>query len=75
MKKFCRAIIATLFLAACNNSANSDKDTPVDADSLNGTEKRDLNNRNTTVYDSAQHGGDTSSYERMPNKVTDSVQR
>jgi hypothetical protein len=75
MKKFSRAIIATLFLAACNNSANSDKDLPVDGDSLNGTEKRDLNNRNTTVYDSAQHSGDTSSYERLPNKVTDSLPR
>lgn len=73
MKKISWAIIATVIFAACNNSANDEKDVPVDADSLNGTEKRDLNNRNTTVYDSAQHSGDTSSYERMPNKVKDSV--
>jgi PBP1b-binding outer membrane lipoprotein LpoB len=75
MKKISRAIIATLFIAACNNNADSDKSNPnpIDADSFNTSEKKDLNNRNTSVYDSAQHPGDTSSYERMPNKVKDSV--
>ena len=73
MKKISRAIIATLFIAACNNSADGDKSNPIDADSFNTSEKRDLNNRNTSVYDSAQQPGDTSSYERMPNKVKDSV--
>jgi hypothetical protein len=71
MKKFPWVILATLFLAACNNSADSDKDV-IDADSFNASEKKELNNRNTGAYDSAQQG-DTSSYERMPNKVTDSV--
>ena len=71
MKKLSWVILATLFLAACNNSADNDKEV-IDADSFNTSEKKELNNRNTGAYDSAQHG-DTSSYERMPNKVTDSV--
>jgi len=75
MKKLSRAIIATLFIAACTNTADSDKDNPIDADSFNTSEKKDLNNRNTTVYDSAARSGDTSSYERMPNKIKDSVPR
>lgn len=74
MKKIFGAIIATLLIIACNNSADSDKGTPINADSFNAEEKKDLNNRNTTIYDSAQHG-DTASYERMPGKVTDSVPR
>ena len=72
MKKIFGVIIATMSIVACNNSADSDKDGPVDADSFNTSEKKDLNNRNTTIYDSAQHG-DTASYERMPGKVKDSV--
>jgi len=73
MKKFSGVIIATLFITACNNNAGSDKDNTIDADSFNTSEKKDLNNRNTTVYDSAQQPGDTSSYERMPNKIKDSI--
>ena len=67
------AIIATFFLLACNNSADSDKNNTIDTDSFNASEKRDVNNMNTTVYDSIPKSGDTSSYERMPNKVKDSV--
>ena len=71
MKKLSWVILATLFLAACNNSADNDKEV-FDADSFNTSEKKELNNRNTGAYDSTRPG-DTSSYERMPNKVTDSV--
>lgn len=73
MKKFTWVIVITLFLAACNNSADSDKES-LDADSFNTSEKKDLNNRNTTIYDSAQHG-DTGSHERMPGKINDSIPR
>ena len=72
MKTFL-AIIATFFLVACNNSADSDKDNSFDTDSFNTSEKRDVNNMNTTVYDSTRQSRDTSSYERMPDKVKDSV--
>ena len=73
MKKLSWAIIASLFMIACNNSADSEK-TTMDTDSFNTSEKKDLNNRNTTIYDSSTHG-DTSSYERMPGKVSDSIPR
>jgi len=74
MKKFSWAIMASLFIAACNNTADSDKDNPIDTDSFNANPKRDLDNRNTTVYDSADRSGnDTSSYEHMPNKIKDST--
>ena len=73
MKKFSWVLLATLFLAACNNSADGDKEV-IDTDSFNTSEKKELNNRNTGAYDSAHHG-DTSSFERMNNKVTDSVPR
>ena len=73
MKKLFWAIIASLFMIACNNSADSEK-TTMDTDSFNTSEKKDLNNRNTTIYDSSKHG-DTSSYERMPGKVSDSIPR
>lgn len=71
MKKiFLIVMIATASLA-CNNSA----DTGTDNDSINYQENKDLNNRNTTVYDSAagKQSGDTSSYERMPDKINDST--
>jgi hypothetical protein len=73
MKKFSWVIVATLFFAACNNSADSDKEV-IDADSFNASEKKELNNRNSGAYDSTRPG-DTSSYERMPNKITDSLPR
>ncbi len=73
MKKFAGVIIAILFIAACKNDADKDKDNPIDTDSFNASDKKDVNNRNTTVYDSAQQSGDTSSYERLPNKLKDSV--
>ena len=73
MKTVSLAVIATFFLVACNNSADSDKSNTVDTDSFNASEKRDVNNMNTTVYDSTGPAGDTSSYEHMPNKVKDSV--
>jgi len=71
MKTISLAIIATLLLIACGNNADSDKNSTIDTDSFNAAEKRDVSNRNTNVYDSAS--GDTSSYERMPNKVKDSI--
>jgi len=40
MIKFSRAIVATLFIAACNNNADSDKNNPIDTDSFNTNEKR-----------------------------------
>lgn len=67
------ALLSTFILAACNNSADKKEDTALDPDSFNSSEKKDLNNRNTVVYDSLNRGGDTGSYERMPNKVKDSV--
>jgi len=73
MKKYLWVIITTLFLAACNNSADSDKDV-IDTDSFNTSEKKEMNNRNTGAYDSTRPG-DTNSYERMPNKITDSLPR
>ena len=51
MKKLSWVILATLFLAACNNSADNDKEV-IDADSFNTSEKKELNNRNTGAYDS-----------------------
>ena len=73
MKTISLAVIATFFLIACNNNAESDKDNTIDPDSFNTSEKRDVNNMNTTVYDSTPQTGDTSSYERMPDKVKDSI--
>ena len=67
MKKIIMVLLAGVFITACNNSAESDTNT----DTINLEQNRDMNNRNTTVYDSAT--GDTSSYERMPNKINDSI--
>ena len=76
MKKFSWAIIASLLIAACNNTVDSDKENPIDTDSFNTSPKNDMDNRNTTVYDSAgRSGNDTSSYERMPGKINDSLPR
>ena len=67
MKKIIMVLLSAVFIAACNNSAETDTNT----DTVNLEQNRDMNNRNTTVYDSAT--GDTSSYERMPNKINDSI--
>ena len=62
--------MAGSFIAACNNSV----DSKTDNDTVNLEQNRDINNRNTTVYDSAgNQSGDTSSYERMPIKINDST--
>lgn len=66
--------MAGILITACNNSADSEGST----DSTNYQEKdnNDKNNMNTTVYDSAAgNQRDTASYERMPNKITDSTPR
>ena len=67
MIKIIMVLLAGVFITACNNSAESDTNT----DTINLEQNRDMNNRNTTVYDSAT--GDTSTYERMPNKINDSI--
>ncbi|MGZ8510509.1 MAG: hypothetical protein ACXWV2_03015 [Chitinophagaceae bacterium] len=73
MKKLLILLVAGIFISACNNSADSE----TTYDSTNYQENKDRNNRNTTVYDSAagKQGGDTASYEGMPNKVSDSTSR
>jgi uncharacterized lipoprotein YajG len=74
MKKIITILIAGIFIAACNNAADSESNT--DTLVLPDTND-DRNNRNTTVYDSAagKTQGDTASYERMPGKVSDSTPR
>jgi len=73
MKKLLILLAAGIFIGACNSSADSE----TTYDSTNYQDNKDRNNRNTTVYDSAagNQGGDTASYERMPNKVSDSTPR
>lgn len=60
-----------VIIAACNNSGES----KINSDSTNFQDNKDRNNRNTTVYDSAsgKPDGDTASYERLPNKISDST--
>ena len=71
MKKILTLLMAGSFIAACNNSVDSKTDT----DTVSLEQNNDINNRNTTVYDSAgaNQKGDTSSYERMPVKINDST--
>lgn len=57
MKKILCGLLLMAVFAACNNDA----DTNTKTDTVN----LDVNTNNST--------GDTSSYERMPNNVTDSV--
>ncbi len=73
MKKVCSILIGVVFLAACNNSGDSKNDN----DTVSLEQNTDRNNRNTTVYDSGgrKQEGDTSSYERMPTKMNDSISR
>jgi len=75
MKKTILILMAGILIIACNNSADSERNT----DSTNYQEKdnNDKNNMNTTVYDSAagDQRGDTASYERMPGKISDSTPR
>ena len=70
MKKIIMVLITGVIIA-CNNSGDSE----ISNDSTNYQDNKDRNNRNTTVYDSAsgKQNGDTSSYDRMPNKVSDST--
>ena len=76
MKKILMALTAGLILAACTNTSDSQTDTESIGDTVSLEQERDRNNRNTTIYDSAGNpGGDTSSYERMPGKITDSIPR
>ena len=58
MKKLIPVILFVSMLTACNNSADTEKTT----DSVNV----DINTSNET-------NKDTSSYERMPNKINDSI--
>jgi hypothetical protein len=73
MKKLLVLLAAGIFIVACNNSADSE----TSYDSTNYQDNKDRNNRNTTVYDSVagKQVGDTATYERMPNKVSDSIPR
>lgn len=70
MKKIMSIAVALCLLAACNNAAEGDTTN----DSLNTMDNSDVNNRNTTIYDSAAKSGDTASYERMPqNRIGDTT--
>jgi uncharacterized lipoprotein NlpE involved in copper resistance len=60
MKKLILAMLVSVCMVGCNNSAEGDRSR----DTLNP----DVNTG--TIIDTA---GDTSSYERMPNKITDSI--
>lgn len=60
MKKLVMITIISLFIAACNNSAD-------------GNKSRDTVNVDVNTNTTIDHTGDTSSYERMPNKVNDSM--
>ena len=73
MKKTIAFLITCAFFAACNNSV----DSKTVNDTVNLEQNSDVNNMNTTVYDSGTNNQnrDTSSYERMPNKVNDSTPR
>ncbi len=63
MKKIFLLLSVTLLLIACNNEAGSD-------DAKDSQQKH-----NNAVADSmpATRSGDTSSYERMPNRISDSA--
>jgi hypothetical protein len=64
------SIIAILCIAvwACNNNTHEEKGTM--SDSLNNL---DSDRTMSTESNSGNRMGDTSSYERMPQKMTDSV--
>ena len=76
MKTILSFVCAALLLAACNNAGRSDENNAdslnTNNDSLNTMDNTDVNNRNTTGYDSAARKGDTASYERMQEVKTDS---
>lgn len=77
MKKIVLVVISGIVLAACNNDNSNSANSESSMDSLDHKVDDDRNNRNTTVYDSTtgKQGGDTASYERMPNKISDSTPR
>ncbi|HKO81472.1 MAG TPA: hypothetical protein VJU78_13800 [Chitinophagaceae bacterium] len=78
MKKILITLTGSIVLAACNNNKEDNTgNTESSTDSLNHTVEDDRNNRNTTVYDSAsgRQSGDTASYERLPNKISDTTPR
>jgi hypothetical protein len=60
MKKLSLVLFAGLLAAACNNSAEDDK-------------KKDSVNVDVNTKTATDPVGDTSSYDRMPNKLTDST--
>ena len=53
-------MLISIFIAACNNSAEGDK-------------SKDTVNTDVNTGTTIDNTGDTSSYERMPNKITDSI--
>jgi len=61
MKKLTLAMVVALIVGACNNTGDGDK------------------NKDTVIIDVSNQGntdaGDTASYERMSNKITDSTQQ
>lgn len=71
MKKIMIIAFGICILSACNNAAKNDTTN----DSLNTMNNADVNNRNTTLYDSATLSKDTVSYERQQNKVGDSTSK
>ena len=60
MKKLTLIILVSIFIAACNNSAEGDR-------------SRDTLNPDVNTGTAIDTAGDTSSYERMPNKISDSL--
>ncbi len=64
MKKIVPVILFVATLTACNNAADNTE--------MKDSTNVDVNTRNNM---SADTSSDTSSYERMPNKTTDSLHR
>lgn len=62
MKALFLLIIIGLLTTACNNSGDSDK-------------KKDSVNVDVNTSTTTDHSGDTTSYDRMQNKLTDSTPR
>lgn len=75
MKTFLVVCLIVVFAIACNDNS-ADGGNTVDQDSITKStlDNRDINNRNTTIYDSTGQK-DTQSYERMPTKNSDTLKK
>lgn len=74
MKKAVITAVVAVCVWACNEPASTG--TPaIDSLHNDNINNSDVNNRNTTKYDSANAGAgkDTASYERMKSKTVDSM--